>query len=122
MENDIVVTVGHKVSAYISNPGSLSVRLGDWNPNKLDTLEEHPHIEVKVKCIKVHPEADLDDTLANNVAILKLESVRDRDRQKLTKREKLVLDVVDVRKGPNRPANSPSGVKGFSKVEGFSLL
>ena len=49
MENDVVVTFGHKVKDYISNPLGLTVRLGDWNPNKKDKVEEFPHIEVPVE-------------------------------------------------------------------------
>ena len=45
MENDVVVTFGHKVKDYISNPLGLTVRLGDWNPNKKDKDEEFPHIK-----------------------------------------------------------------------------
>ena len=74
MENDVVVTVGHKVVDYLSNPRGLTVRLGDWNPNKKDKDEEFPHIEVPVECVKVHPGADLRGTLANNVAVSKLRS------------------------------------------------
>ena len=30
-------------------------------------------VQVDVTCVRLHPEADLEDTLANNVAVLKLD-------------------------------------------------
>jgi len=120
MDNDVVVTVGHKVQKFVNNLESLTVRLGDWNPNGLDTLEEHPHIEVRVQCVKLHPEADLSSTLANNVAVLKLEAAK--EKLNLTAREKAVLNLVDLRRGPRRPASNPRGVEGSSVVSGVSDL
>ena len=76
MNNDVVVTVGHKVKNFVDNPAGLTVRLGDWNPNRRDPKEEHPHIEHSVKCVRIHPDADLTGTLANNVAVLKLNSLK----------------------------------------------
>jgi len=120
MENDVVVTVGHKVKDYVRDSNGLTVRLGDWNPNELDNLEEHPHIVVGVTCVKLHPKEDISSTLANNVAVLKLDSVREKDV--LTPEQKAVLEVVDIRSGPKRPANSPRGVDGSSVIKGVSDL
>ena len=120
MDNDVVVTVGHKVQKFVNNLESLTVRLGDWNPNGLDKLEEHPHIEVRVQCVKLHPEADLSSTLANNVAVLKLEAAK--EKLNLTARQKAVLNLVDLRRGPRRPASNPRGVEGSSVVSGVSDL
>ena len=55
MDNDVVATVAHKVKNFVQNPSSLTVRLGDWNPNIQDTAEEFPHLEVGVACVKIHP-------------------------------------------------------------------
>lgn len=122
MDNDVVVTVGHKVKDYVRDSSGLTVRLGDWNPNELDTLEEHPHIEVEVNCVKLHPEADLSDTLANNVAVLKLNSAKPKEKGNLSAEQKAVLAVVDIRSGPRRPASNPEGVEGSSVVKGESDL
>ena len=32
-DNDLVVTVGHKMTAYQDDWSSLTVVLGDWDPN-----------------------------------------------------------------------------------------
>jgi hypothetical protein len=69
---DTVITVLHKVEKYTSNPGELIIRLGDWNPNGLVAEELWNYSEFPVRCIKVHPQADPLDTLANNIAVLKL--------------------------------------------------
>jgi len=118
LDNDVVVTVGHKVKDFVNNPNGLTVRLGDWNPNTRDRKEEHPHITVPVGCVKLHPDADLGNTLANNIAVLKLarpERLRDDP-------EKAVASVIDLKSAPQRPANAPEGVSGFSKVDGPSVL
>lgn len=120
MDNDVVVTVGHRLQDYVGDVSQLSVRLGDWNPNKKDSIEEYPHIEVSVACVKIHPNADLKGTLANNIAVLKLGSKRKIIQTEFVR--KSVLDVVSPRKGPKRPANKPSGVEGFSVVDGVSEL
>eukprot|EP00092_Neocalanus_flemingeri_P022264 GFUD01024144.1.p1 GENE.GFUD01024144.1~~GFUD01024144.1.p1 ORF type:complete len:519 (-),score=122.85 GFUD01024144.1:270-1826(-) len=120
MDNDVVVTVAHKVIDFVKDPSGLTVRLGDWNPNELDKQEEHPHIEVEVDCVKVHPDADLSNTLANNVAVLKLKAIEENDEKDLTL--KAVLEVVDIRSGPRRPANNPEGVEGSSIVKGETML
>ena len=124
MENDVVVTVGHKMKDFVGNPGRLSVRLGDWDPNVEvqnveNTAEEIPHIKVQVVCVKIHPDAKLRSTLDNNIAVLKLGSVV---VDVTDSRRMLIADVVRFRKGPKRPANNPKGVKGFSIVNGTSAL
>ena len=119
MANDVVVTVAHKVKNYVTNTDGLVVRLGDWNPNLNDKAEEYPHIEKAVRCVRLHPDADLDGTLANNVAVLKLDS---RDERTQTPREKDVASVIDLKTGPSRAADNPEGVPGFSKIDRESFL
>eukprot|EP00092_Neocalanus_flemingeri_P040720 GFUD01044332.1.p1 GENE.GFUD01044332.1~~GFUD01044332.1.p1 ORF type:complete len:517 (+),score=101.68 GFUD01044332.1:36-1586(+) len=118
MDNDVVVTVGHKVEDFVNNPSGLTVRLGDWNPNRRDSAEEHPHIEKTVSCVRLHPDADLKNTLANNVAVLKLS----RRGKFSNPEEKSIASVIDFKKGPERPADTPEGVRGSSKVERPSVL
>jgi len=120
MDNDVVVTVGHKVKNFVDNPRGLTVRLGDWNPNRRDPKEEHPYIEHPVKCVRIHPEADLTGTLENNVAVLKLNS-RSR-RQTDTDEEKAVASVIDLKSAPLRPADVPEGIEGSSKIKRDSFL
>merc|ERR1712142_247075 len=126
MANDVVVTVGHKVKDFENNPSSLRVRLGDWNPLENDKIEEFPYIEVAVDCVKVHPDADLDASLENNVAVLKLKTTEDEPNKRLVRGPgnptNTVNDIIDLRKAPRRPANQPKGVDGFSVREGFSSL
>ena len=120
MDNDVVVTVGHKVKDFVHDPSGLTVRLGDWNPNVRDSAEEFPHIEKSVLCLRLHPDADLKNTLANNVAVLKLDTMK---RDKFTDiREETVASVIDFKNGLQRPADSPNGVKGSSIIGGSSLL
>jgi len=120
LDNDVVVTVGHKVKDFVTDPSGLTVRLGDWNPNQFDNkIEEIPHIEVAVNCVKVHPDADLSGSLENNVAVLKLKT----NKNKVPNDKKNnVIDVIDIRKAPRRPGNRPKGIEGFSVVEGVSSL
>jgi len=120
MDNDVVVTVGHKVKNFVDNPSGLTVRLGDWNPNRRDPKEEHPYIEHPVKCVRIHPNADLTGTLENNVAVLKLNS-RSR-RQTETEEEKAVASVIDLKSAPLRPADVPEGIEGSSKIKRDSFL
>jgi len=119
MNNDVVVTVGHKVKNFVDDPTGLTVRLGDWNPNRRDPKEEHPYIEHSVKCVRIHPDADLTGTLENNVAVLKLNS---RDKRQLTEEEIAVASVIDLKSAPSRPANAPEGVDGSSKIKRKSFL
>ena len=118
MDNDVVVTVGHKVKDFVNNPSGLKVRLGDWNPNIRDSAEEHPHIEKSVSCVRLHPDADLGNTLANNVAVLKLDQ-----KEKFTDvRKRAVASVIDFKSAPIRPADTPEGVRGSSKLDKTSFL
>merc|ERR1719450_1451983 len=80
LDKDLVATVAHKMKDYTDKVDELVVRLGDWdlrndfnNEFKPENGEEYPHIEIDVSCIKLHPKQDLDDTLANNIALIKLE-------------------------------------------------
>ena len=61
---------GHKVSDYANKADQLTVRLGDWNPNRRDPQEDFEEVTMEVDCVRIHPDADLDGTLANNVAVL----------------------------------------------------
>ena len=97
VSGDVVVTAGHKVREYQGVGYKLKVRLGDWNPNGRDDKEDFDSIEMNVKCVTLHPEADLDDTLANNVAVLKLDGVLTQDRD--DPRKKSVVRVVGLRDG-----------------------
>merc|ERR1711913_45258 len=121
MENDVVVTVGHKVKDFVNNLDGLKVRLGDWNPNRRDPAEEHPSIEQSVKCVRIHPDADLTGTLENNVAVLKLEGLI-RPTRLITSEEISVASVIDLKSGPSRPADQPEGVEGSAKVKTQSFL
>jgi len=118
LDNNIVVTVGHKVRDFTRDASRLRVRMGDWNPNTRDPREEHPEITVRVECVKIHPRADLDDTLAYNVAVLKLENdeIDDGETPQPIEKEKLqertrVLNVVSLRSAdaPERNADRPEG-------------
>merc|ERR1711971_16184 len=122
MDNDVVVTVGHKVKNFVNNPRGLTVRLGDWNPNTRDNAEEHPHIEKSVKCVRIHPDADLENTLANNVAVLKLSQDDEIITTSHTNAERDVASVIDLKSAPARPADRPQGVRGSSKIDGESFL
>jgi len=72
MEQNIVVTVGHKVANFTEDASKLRVRMGDWNPNERDPKEEYPAITVTVDCVKMHPKSNFPDSLNYNVAILKV--------------------------------------------------
>ena len=43
VDNDVVVTVAHKVLNYVDRASSLKVRLGDWNPNGRDVKGRLPN-------------------------------------------------------------------------------
>ena len=54
-------------------------------------------VQVDVTCVRLHPEADLEDTLANNVAVLKLDPAsaylpQPKDEDRLS-----VRDLVGLR-------------------------
>jgi len=74
VDKDVVVTVAHKVKDFVDDYEGLTVVLGDWNPNLKDEAERFPEVELRVNCVRLHPEADLGGTLANNVAVLKLDT------------------------------------------------
>jgi len=123
VDNDVVVTVAHKVRSFTNNPGALKVRLGDWNPNRKDPKEDFDFVERDVDCVILHPEHDLDNTLANNVAVLKLDI-----KSPLT--QPSVADVITLFSGmetpnfvePERPGNKPEGVVGSNVIETRSAL
>ena len=108
--HDVVVTVGHKVKNFVNNPSGLTVRLGDWNPNTRDNKEEHPHIEKSVECVRIHPDADLESTLANNVAVLKLSQDDEIITTSLTNAERAVASVIDLKSAPDRPGQAHAGL------------
>ena len=99
VDSDVVITVAHNLKPFEDRPEEIRVRLGDWNPNtkwtpdyKEGTLEQFPEIEVccsilfffffisklflsgqlGVECVRLHPAVDLEDSLNNNIAVLKL--------------------------------------------------
>jgi len=123
VDNDVVVTVAHKVRSFTNNPGALKVRLGDWNPNRKDPMEDFDFVERDVDCVILHPEHDLDNTLANNVAVLKLVI-----KSPLT--QPSVASVITLFSGletpnfvePERPGNKPEGVVGSNVIETRSAL
>lgn len=120
LDNDVVVTVGHKVLDFTRDASRLTVRMGDWNPNTRDNKEEHPAIERKVTCVRIHPKADLLNTLANNVAVLKLENELIKKAPFTNapnppeKEKERVFGVVDLRSAPQRDAEHPEGMEGSS--------
>lgn len=119
LDNNVVATVGHKVKDFLSSPGRLRVRMGDWNPNTRDSKEEHPEITMRVECVRMHPKADLSDTLSYNIAILKLDSALAEDplepqlsgKIQVDPEKERIFSVVDLRSGdaPSRDALSPEG-------------
>ena len=123
LDNDVIVTVGHKVAKYVDDPSHLTVRLGDWNPNEQDPKEKDiPHVEAKVDCVKIHPDADLEDTVRNknNVAILKLRTLmRIKLKDVITPftYDTKENNTIDTTKWPKRPANAPDGIEGFSILD-----
>jgi len=122
VDNDVVVTVAHKVKQFTRNPGALKVRLGDWNPNKKDRKENFDFIEQKVDCVTLHPEQDLDNTLANNVAVLKLAKLKGQ----VVDISITVSDVIDLKSAelwvPERPGNLPQGVAGSNIIDTTSNI
>ena len=123
VDNDVVVTVAHKVRSFTNNPGDLLVRLGDWNPNRRDRKEEIEFVTRQVDCVLLHPEQDLDNTLANNVAVLKLDISKNSPLTQAS-----VAGVIDLKSAdfnynePERPGNRPEGVPGWNVIETDSIL
>ena len=112
--------MAHKVRTFTDNPGGLQVRLGDWNPNRRDRKEDFDFVTRKVSCVVLHPQQDLDNSLANNVAVLKLDrDTSDRDQLDLP----TVADLIDLKSAePERPGNRPGGVAGSNFIETRSSL
>ena len=116
VDNDVVVTVAHKVQKYVDRASSLKVRLGDWNPNGRDAEEDFDFIEREVDCVILHPDLVLTNTVSNNVAVLKLRPRNDDNRVEMRdtvrsvvslKTEEInVITVDDL----DRPGNRPEGV------------
>ena len=132
VSNNVVVTVAHKVQNYVDRASSLKVRLGDWNPNKKDDKEDYDFVEREVDCVILHPDQDLTNTLANNVAVLKL---RPRDDFTVEKMKKNVKDVItlysnaqdldiEVRTADDleRPGNRVEGVRGSRIIQTRSAI
>lgn len=132
VSNNVVVTVAHKVQNYVDRASSLKVRLGDWNPNRRDRDEDFDFVEREVDCVILHPDQDLTNTLANNVAVLKL---RPRDDFMIEEMEKNVKDVItlysnaqdldiEVRTADDleRPGNRVEGVRGSRIIQTRSAI
>ena len=115
LDNDMVVTTATKVQGYERDPASLTVRLGDFDPTStINDVEDFPHLEVPVDCVKVHPYADYPDSLRFNVAILKLK-IRDDPAGPRPDEEISAVSLVDIRTIVRRPGNVPEGVEGFRR-------
>ena len=134
VSNNVVVTVAHKVQNYVDRANSLKVRLGDWNPNKKDDKEDYDFVEREVDCVILHPDQDLTDTLANNVAVLKLKP-RDRDRNEELKMKNTVSSAITLFTGEEeeertmiaaedleRPGNRVEGVEGSRIIQNVSPI
>ena len=141
VSNNVVVTVAHKVQNYVDRASSLKVRLGDWNPNKKDDKEDYDFVEREVDCVILHPDQDLTDTLANNVAVLKLKP-RDRDRNEEIKMKNTVSSAITLFTGEEenstnteeeevtmiaaddleRPGNRVEGVEGSRIIQNVSPI
>jgi len=138
VDNDVVVTVAHKVQNYVDRASSLKVRLGDWNPNTSDAEEDFDFVEREVDCVIIHPEEDLTDTLANNVAVLKLRprGRNEKDELRLKMRD-TVRSVISLKSADpfeeddveisvktaddlDRPGNRPDGVSGTRIIRKLS--
>ena len=72
--------------------------------------------------MRLHPDADLDNTLANNVAVLRLgEAVKPVNLE-----QENVASVISLRDSGEpaieRPGDRPEGVEGSNKVEAKGLI
>ena len=119
LDNDVVVTTATKVKDFLSSPSELTIRLGDFDPTSdyPNPLEDFPHVEMDVDCIKLHPRAEgrlsrLPEVY--NVAVLKM---RVSLRQAAKPFTPSAASVVDIRSAPLRPANRPEGVFGSMRNE-----
>lgn len=107
LDNDVVATVGHKMKDFINKPEELVVHVGDWDPNSVggpfgSGKEQAAHREYAVDCVKIHDRADLDSSLENNVAVLKLRPIKKQRNIKTApftkpKEPNTVRGVVDIR-------------------------
>ena len=59
--------------------------------------------QLDIQCIKIHPEADVTNTLANNVAVLKLDVPTIQS-------SKTVSDVISLKQAQLTPANQPEAI------------
>ena len=120
VDNGVVVTVAHKMKDYVFRADKLIVRVGDWNPNTRDTQEDFPEVGMTVDCVRLHPDADLDNTLANNVAVLKLGQLAELHDDPSTKVQvEAVASVITLKTGRDRierPGNRPEGVEKSKKI------
>jgi len=108
LDTDVVATTATKVRDYVTDPGVLRVRLGDWDPKEFgpNSREEFPHVTEQVSCVRQHPQFD-SRSLAYNVAILKLDGEPEGGLS--------VADVVRPRTAPRRPAHRAEGTADWSK-------
>ena len=120
LDNDVVVTTATKVKDFLRSPSDLTIRIGDFDPTSEfpNSLEDFPHVDMEVDCIKLHPRANYPETLEYNVAVLKMHARRViRDTTPATKQIQSAVSVVDIRSAPRRPANQPEGVLGSRRNE-----
>ena len=120
VDNNVVVTAAHKVRDY-TRSDSLIVIVGEWNPGTRDDKEDYPEVKMRVECVRLHPDADLDNTLANNVAVLRLgEAVKPVNLE-----QENVASVISLRNTEpaiERPGDRPEGVEGSNKLEAKGLI
>jgi len=112
LDTDVVATTATKVREYVTDPGLLRVRIGDWDPKKVgpNSREGYPHVTEKVSCVRQHPQFN-SRSLANNVAVLKLAGEPEEERGGGLS----VADVVRPRTAPRRPADRSEGVPNWSR-------
>jgi len=114
VDNTVVVTAAHKVRDFVNRPFRLRARLGDWNPNGRDDQEDFEEVTMEVDCVRIHPDADLDGTLANNVAVLILRKSTDIKQSTVAA---VVVQFRNAEQPPRRPADRPEGVEGFNRIQ-----
>jgi len=116
LDTDVVATTATKVKEYVSDPGLLRVRLGDWDPEEVgpNSREEYPHVTEKVSCVQQHPDFN-SRSLAYNVAVLKLAGEPELERQTSSTKSLSVADVVRPRTAPKRPADRADGLPIWSR-------
>jgi secreted trypsin-like serine protease len=72
IDHQHILTVAHKVNSYISNPGAIKVRLGEWN--LADTNEPIQSREFNVIRVFSHPQYN-PNSLTNSIAILRVSPI-----------------------------------------------